>query len=152
MSERYLAGFVDAEGSLMISRSRSRRYDTVNYRARATVSNTQEAVPREIRDTYGGILVEAPRVRAKWKSKFELVWTNGMVEDILARIQQCLRVKAGQAELLQDFIRHMKETPQPRSSDGRSFARFPLDVMEFRETLYRCMRTLNARGRIPSKP
>ncbi len=147
--ERYLAGFIDAEGSLMIARSRSRRYGTICYRARITVSNTNRNILKEIQDEYGGILAEDPKAQVGWKNTFQLIWTNGMVGDLLRRVTPFLRVKGRQAEILLDFIDHMRETPQSRTGDGRSFAPHPPEVMEFRETLYRCMRTLNAKGRIP---
>jgi hypothetical protein len=56
ISDEYLAGFVDAEGSLMIAKFRATNPGKWYYRARASLDNVDGQVLREIQRTYGGIL------------------------------------------------------------------------------------------------
>ena len=67
-----------------------------------------------------------------------------MVEGLLSSITPHLRVKHRQACLLSDFVRHRNCTVQPHV--GRFFAPIPDDVVTLRETLYRGLRMLNAKG------
>lgn len=140
----YLAGFIDGEGSLMIARCFVRRYGTTQYRSRLTMANSDRRILVRIKRDYGGILVTRVHPQAKWKDGYQLVWTSGLIRQYLPLLLPHLRVKREQAALLLDFLRHVTETP--RLHDRRGRAPHPKSVLDFRETLYRKMRGLNARG------
>ena len=142
VSAKYLAGFVDAEGSLMISKRKGPRCVRPTYRARVSISNTDRAVLNDIQRAYGGILANQPPRKAAWKHSYQLVWTEGMVAQLLSSIAPHLQLKRKQAKVALRLIRH--KTSLRRNGNG--FAPLSDEVVAFRESLYRRMRALNARG------
>lgn len=145
---QYLAGFVDGEGSLMIAKTRVRKYGTTQYRARLTVHNTDRRVLEQIRRDYGGLIYRERRVEARWKDCYVLVWTCGMIPHLLSLLRPHLRIKRRQAEVLLDLIRHVRETPMNRK--GKFWIPHPKSVIDFRERLYQRVKALNARGVQPA--
>lgn len=144
ISARYLAGFIDGEGSLMITKSRSRKSGFVEYRARLTVTNTDRGILEEICHAYGGTIHELGRAKPSWKPGHMLVWTEGLIVNLLSLVDPHLRLKRKQAAIQLEFIRHKKDTP--RRYKGRFWASHPREVVRFREGLYQQMKRLNARG------
>ena len=144
VSAKYVAGFIDAEGSLMITRTRVSDCRTLQYHPRVAVTNTQREVLSAIQHRFGGIIANQPARNAAWKRGYQLVWTDGMIESLLRRVEPHLRVKARQARILKDFIRHRQRTKQGRH--GRGFATLPLKVVTVRERLRKQIRALNRRG------
>ena len=147
-SSMYLAGFIDAEGSLMITKSSSSTDARAHYRARISVANTKRVVLESIQRAYGGILVMQPSREPRWNHAYPLVWTGGMAGEILAAVMPYLRIKQEQAEILQDFLRHQRGTRQGRTAGG--FAPLPDGVIAFRDALCNRVRKLNARGPTPA--
>jgi len=148
----YLAGFVDGEGSLMITRWKGRGSGP-HHRPRISISNTNRSVLEDIQRAYGGILTYQDSRQTGWKESFQLVWTNGMVEKLLAELSPDLRLKREQAAVMMEFIRHQKTTPRVRQGpNGRFFAPLLPDVIAYRESLYNQMRGLNAKGPSPVFP
>jgi len=109
-----------------------------------TVTNTHLDVLRTIQYRFGGIIANQPARKAAWKREYQLVWTEGMIESLLRRVEPHLRVKARQAQVLKEFIRHRQRTKQGRN--GREFAALPSKVVAVRERLRRQIRALNRRG------
>ncbi len=144
LSPKYVAGFIDAEGSIMIIRTTAPDCRTPQYHPRVAVANTQRAVLEAIQREFGGIIANQPARKAAWKRGYQLVWTNGMIESLLQRVGSHLRVKARQARILNEFIRHRQTTKQGRN--GRGFAALPAKVVAFREGLRCEIRDLNKRG------
>ncbi len=152
VSAKYLAGFIDGEGSLMIQKSRDWRYPRPQYRPRISIANTDRAVLEDIQQLYGGILANQPPGQARWSFAYQLVWTEGMVERILRSVMPHLRIKREQATVLSKLIRHRQRTRQGRNGpNGQFFAPLPSDVIAFRERLYRRVRELNAKGVPPNR-
>lgn len=147
LSARYLAGFIDAEGSLMIVKSRDRRNRRFQYRARISVVNTDRTVLEDIQKAYGGVVVCQRRTRAGWNPIYQLVWSDGMVERLLSSVMSYIRIKQKQACLLTDFMRHKNGTRQ--GHNGRYFAPLPAEVMALRESFRKRVGGLNARGISP---
>ncbi len=146
-SDEYLAGFIDAEGSLMIAKCKGTGSLNPQYRARITLSNTCRTVLEDVQRAFGGILVDDPRSKSIWKRSYQLVWIGGMVEQLLLAVMSHLRVKREQAAVLMDFVRHQKSTRQGRQGrNGRFFATLSNEVIAYREGLYRRIRALNTRG------
>jgi hypothetical protein len=149
ISKRYLAGFIDGEGSVMITRSRSAKTGYVQYRARVAVGNTDREVLEQIRGEYGGTLHPSTKGNPRWKPGYQLVWTDGVIADLLALVGPHLRLKEKQAALELEFIHHKTNTPRKSYGRGRGFAPHSEEVVQFRETMYRRMKGLNARGVAP---
>jgi len=150
ISAKYLAGFIDAEGSLMITKARRPDCRTPQYHPRIALANTHRGVLEAIQHTYGGIITDQPARKAEWKDAYQLVWTDRMIESLLSSVAAHLRVKSKQARILGDFIRHRKATKQGRR--GRGFLPLPAKVVAFRESLRKEIKELNRRGsaRTPS--
>ena len=146
-SIEYLAGFIDAEGSLMIAKWKGTGSWNPQYRARISLSNTYRAVLEDVQRAFGGILVDDPRSEVRWKHAYQLVWTGRTVGQLLSSLMPHLRLKQEQAEVMMDFISHQRSSRQGREGrNGRFFAALSDGVIAYREGLYRHMRALNARG------
>lgn len=144
LSAEYLAGFVDAEGSLMISKSINRENQRPTYGTRMAVSNTDRCSLEEIRRIFGGKLMYQPARNSRWRDAYQLVWSGGMSRRLLPIIAPYLRVKRTQAAVMEEFTRH-QETVW-RENDGRHSARLSDDVLALREGMYQRMKILNAKG------
>lgn len=144
VSPKYLAGFIDAEGSLMITRAEVADCRTPQYHPRIAVANSHKGVLLAIQGSFGGIMTYQPARKAAWKPGYQLVWTDRMVGPLLQLVEAHLKVKRKQARVLQDFIRHRRTTKQGRN--GHGFAALPTKVVAFRENLRREIKALNRRG------
>ncbi len=144
ISGEYLAGFVDAEGSLMIAKFRATSPGKWYYRARASLDNVDGQVLREIQRTYGGILFRQRRRKSGWRVVYKLVWTGDRTERLLHPILPHLRVKRKQGELLLRFIQHRSQTRLRQI--GTRASPLPDRVIALREGYHARMRELNARG------
>ncbi len=144
VSAEYLAGFVDAEGSLMIAKFRAARPGKWYSRARASLDNVDGQVLREIQRAYGGILFRQRRGKSGWRVVYKLVWTGDRTKSLLHLILPHLRVKRKQAELLLRFIQHRSQTSLRRI--GTRAIPLPDQVIALREGYHARMRELNAKG------
>ncbi|MFQ6012280.1 MAG: hypothetical protein ACE5LS_01360 [Thermoplasmata archaeon] len=144
ISPEYLAGFIDAEGCLAISRTHARKYGTIQYRPRVTLSNTHGQTLSQIQRDYGGLVYRYPRAKVGWKDSYTLVWTEGLIPIVLSLVSPHLRIKGRQAAILRDFNRHIRDTPMNRR--GSFWIPHPREIIDFRERLYQRMRKLNTRG------
>lgn len=147
VSPEYLAGFIDAEGSLMVAKIHARKYGTIQYRPRVTLSNTHGQTLSQIQRNYGGLVYRYRRSNVGWKDGYTLVWTEGLIPGLLSLVSPHLRIKRRQAAILQDLLRHMRDTPMNR--EGSFWIPHPREVIDFRERCYRHMRRLNAKGNTP---
>lgn len=147
-SVEYLAGFLDAEGSVMVCKSKPKSAPNPRYQARLSVSNTCRSVLVDIRHAFGGNIYEDPRAKAEWKPCYQLVWTGNGVERILRVVIPHLLLKGRQAELLLEFVRYQRSLQSRRRGSGGTVATSSSDeVADYRERLYRGCRELNAKGR-----
>ncbi len=133
----------------MITKSRSAETGYVEYRARLCAYNTDIGILERIRLQYGGTIHRSGGRNPRWKPGYQLVWTDGLIENLLALIGPHLRLKRQQAEVQLEFIRHKKSTPRSRNDRGHFLASHPPDVIQVREALYQKMKRLNARGVAP---
>lgn len=147
ISPEYLAGIIDGEGSLMIAKTRARKSGRIQYRPRLTLSNTHGKTLSQIQRDYDGLLYRYRRANSGWKDGYMLVWTEGLIPNILSLVRPHLRIKRPQAAILRDFIRHIRDTLMNRR--GSFWIPHPTKVINFRERLYQHMRKLNARGTQP---
>jgi len=144
LSAKYVAGFIDAEGALMITRSFPADCRSPQHHGRVSVSNTKRNVLDAIHGRYGGILTYQPARQAGWSHGYQLVWTNGMIIALLRAVGRHLRIKRKQAAVLIEFIEQKRAAKQRR--DGSRSAPLPARVIAPREGYRRRIRELNARG------
>ena len=143
ISAKYLAGFIDGEGCLRLAKVHHPGWNP-QYAPRVTVTNTNRQILEDLRKSFGGILAHQPRRVIGWKDADQLVWTGLRVKPLLLAVRPFLQIKAKQARLLLQFIRHRQGTHQGRIGSG--FARLPPGVIAYREALFLRMRRLNAKG------
>lgn len=144
VSSEYLAGFLDAEGCLMIAKVSRSGPGNPRYGARVCIGNTDRAILEDVQRRYGGILADQPARKAGWKDAYQLIWTGRRVEGLLKSVGPHLRIKRNHARVLLQFIGHKEKTRQGRA--GRGFAPLPGGVIAYREGLHQRMRELNAKG------
>ncbi len=148
-SPAYLAGFIEAEGCLMIARTTDRTYHRTRYVPRICISNTKKSVIEDLHLAFGGILADKPPQRAGWKRGYLLIWTIGTIEHVLDAVEPYLISKRGQAVVMREFVRHVKATRRAPKHVGA--AMHPDQVLAFRAKLCERMRELNAKGP-PARP
>ncbi len=144
ISPEYLAGFIDADGSLMITRCHSKTQRSTIYRGKLSIGSTNWHIIHEINKGYGGITANQPAREPHWRNAYQLNWSDGNVEELLLVVGLHLRVKSRQAQILLEFVRHKRDSDQRRS--GHYVTGLSQDVLELREAYYLRMKALNARG------
>jgi len=142
-SAAYLAGFIDAEGSVRLTKDHFAGWNP-QYGARVQVCNTNRIVLEDLRRTFGGVITYQSRRSVRWKDSYQLVWTGRKVEPLLRAVEPHLRLKRRNARIVMRFIDHRKRTHQGRA--GRFFGHLPKRVIAYREALYQRMKQLNAKG------
>lgn len=73
MSPEYLAGFTDAEGSLILAKVRIIDRWNLQYVPRVCIDNTDRAVLEDLQRDFGGILANQVARNARWKRGYKLV-------------------------------------------------------------------------------
>ncbi len=146
LSPKYLAGFIDGEGSLMIARWKSPQYTRAYYKPRVSISNTNREVLEEVQQIYGGILANQPPRKAAWRFAYQLIWTDGMVGPLLSVIRPFLVIKRIQLGVLEDLIRSQGRALRSRGPARRRPGRLPAPVRAYQVHLYRQVKKLNRRG------
>ncbi len=147
ISPEYLAGFIDAEGSLIISRTHSMTQRSMVYRGRISIGCTNWQIINEIHSTFGGIVADQPAAEPHWKNAYLIIWSDTNAESLLSLVGSHLRVKAKQAIVLAEFLRHKRTSDQ--RAKGVYVTVLSREVLEIREAFYQKMKSLNSRGPTP---
>lgn len=119
MDWRYLAGFVDGEGSICLSRGGSYRYKNVprvpTYRPWFAISNNHRGVLELIREFVGlGTIQNHPRSNPNAKPGYSFQVGGLCIEPVLRGLHPYLIIKKRQAEVALSFIerrRHQRTRP-----------------------------------------
>ena len=132
----YLAGMVDADGSIMLYLRKG-----ITLRLRLQVTNTAESIMDWLQERFGGPVSRGKRLNPL--HKVGLVWflDGDTAYDLIEQIQPYLVIKAAQAKLGRRAWE--ERTPTPLIN-----RRKPLNpiVIASREEHVAHMRTLNAKG------
>jgi len=151
-SPKYLAGFIDGEGSLMIAKWKSPRNARVYYKPRISIANTNKEILEQIQQRYGGILANQPPRKAAWRFSYQLIWTDGRVGPLLSVVRPYLRIKRIQLGVLEDLIVSRRRALRDREPARRRGRNLPPTVLAHQERLYRQVRQLNRRGALIGGP
>jgi hypothetical protein len=152
----WLAGFVDGEGSITISKQIRKNRPSPAYRALIEVANTNKAPLEFIMKEYGGKIYHAHEKRRrkngkKWSDAFTWYCPISVSERLLTDIFPYLRVKSKQAEIVLEFIRHIKTLNREpiRDKFGRIAGSKHLtkEELDYRESLYSKVRSLNQKSK-----
>ncbi len=136
----YLAGFVDADGSIVVNRWLDNRYQRHRYITRICISNCDRQIMNWLVSEFGGSVSMANRNAPK---NHRTLWRwslSGLkARPILRNILPYLRLKQKRAELALQFIRTMR-----KEGGGEQLA--PAVVAK-REVIFKHITRMNQRGR-----
>lgn len=137
----WLAGFLDGEGSFMITRQR--RGESCYYSAAISASNTDRRLVDRCRALAGGLIVRSPMKNTRWKTAY--IWSvkGRLVRPLIGAVLPFLVSKRKQAEnllALRDITRN-----------GSKSGHFGMPVktaeeVAQRHALYSQVQELNRRG------
>jgi hypothetical protein len=141
LSDAYLAGFIDGEGSLILDRKVATEggVQRVWFTPRLTIGNTHLGVLSAIKETIGGGFIQShgkrvnPRHKPAWQ--YNLCGRRQM-EPLLKRLAPLLLVKRAQADELLAFMTLM-------TGGGHKLSQ---EELSRRESVVVQMQTLNRRG------
>lgn len=155
LTAAYIAGFVDGEGYIGITKDNSRRNyrRTDFYKAVVKVANTNKEIIQWLKDSFGGTLYYRKRDNDNWKNA--LCWTleGKNLIPFIDKIYPYLRVKKKQAEIVKKFRKTFKKGSysyiKRDARNGGTFVSTTLnkDVVQHREALYKQIRELNKKGK-----
>ncbi len=145
VSAKYLAGFVDGEGSLSLAR-RNRRNRSPEYSVRVALYNCDRGILEDIRRSWGGYLATVGSRFPGWRVSFSLIWTNAAAVRFLTRVKPFLRIKATRATALLEFHEHVRSLSRRRDPRGRLLSLSKKEKSTRREFHAR-LRSMNRRGR-----
>lgn len=133
----YLAGFVDGEGCISVTKPspNHKNHGTI----RLQLSNTNYDVLSAIQREYGGHLKVSKRQSTKHKAAWQLVWYAKEAIPLLQKLQPHLMVKQKQAILvLNEYAPLLFNRPRKRKLSEENLAK--------RTRVYEQMHALNQRG------
>src|SRR5207245_8913674 len=99
---------------------------------------------------WGGTLTSSPSRKPRWKPSFALIWTNAAAARFLSKISPYLRVKRGQAAVLQDFAQHLQRCRRRRDRFGH-LLQLSARESEPRKRFYQRIKALNRKGTTESR-
>ncbi len=141
----YLAGIIDGEGTVSISRQTTRRkgHTYIGYGPHLTVSNTDLMMLRSLKDRFGGHIVKANApYNNLWKQGYILYFRREEMLALLPRVIPYLTSKRHKAVLLLEYMRTRTKGVE-RGRDGR-FDSVPLT--ERQKKIIAEIRKKNRRG------
>ena len=108
ISWQYLAGMIDADGSIGTTRTGMNR----NIVGRVIIANTNHDFLQSIKEEFGGSLsLRKQGSKPNWKPFGSISWTNRRAEIVLENILPFLIIKQEQAKLVLELIK-MKNMPK----------------------------------------
>ena len=136
----YLAGFVDADGSIGVNRWLDKRSQRYRYITRTSISNCDKYIMNWLVSEFGGSVSLSNR-NAQKHHKTLWRWSLGGVKSrsVLRHILPYLRLKQERAELALQFIRTMR-----KEGGGEALSS---DIVSKRERIFKHMARMNLRGR-----
>ena len=146
LSLQYIAGFLDGEGSIYISRSKCPRTKRgVRYALYIVFSSTNKNILEMIRNSLGGVgclFSWDSKKNPRWKTAYYLHITCRQAAEVLRKLLPYLILKRPQAELAIKFQDFMDSSPPTGNYNSRT----PEEWNTMKE-YYEQMKELNRGGR-----
>lgn len=136
----YLAGIMDSDGCISISKWPAMGNRTDRYVLELTVVNTSETLMRWLVEKWGGWYKSRRRVSEKHKETFDWKFTNNRAVEILEQILPYLVVKSAQAKNGMAFVK--ENTHKSKGQGGKLGS----EEIARREYHYQTMKALNKFG------
>ena len=114
MEKAYLAGLLDGEGCIMISKTKRKGNKNYEFWLRVFVSNSHLQGLQEVQKCFGGLINEVkPDSKRFSQNRCWRVWWNGKSgETLLQLLLPYLVIKKEQAIVALEFARKKEETPR----------------------------------------
>ena len=152
----WIAGFIDGEGCLTISKQVRKNRPSVAWRPSVTVANTNYESLTILKSTYGGTLRFNTGKRSnlktgvKWSDSWSWYCPQSKVVELCNDLLPYLIIKKHNAEILIEFMNHLQTTKRAkggRKKDGTFKGSSPLAErdLEYRESLRSKIQDLNSR-------
>lgn len=143
----YIAGFVDGEGCITITKSPAKNSrKSPQYSIVMAIANTKVQALEWIRVTTGlrGCLARTDKGSEKWAIGYQLHYCPKDTLALLSMIYPALKLKKPQADIVMKFAAMRKANPKIGTGNGT----LPLEpaFIEAEERYYQEIRALNKRG------
>jgi len=143
----YIAGYLDGEGSIRISKSRRIATTSPQHTLSVEITNTHVETLRWIAERIGIGMVRCVSRARDWKPVWRWVIVSNQAYDFLGVILPYLKQKRPQAELGMDFYERRRTNAVAGLPGGQGGSGPLLQVeMQKREGYYQRMKVLNKRG------
>lgn len=99
----YLAGIIDGEGTIFIQKHIKNGY--TSYWPRFQISNTNRELMEWIKNTFGGLAYDKPRIKhnPKWRMQIQWYTTVSLMDKLLPLIIPYLIIKKPHAIIMIEF-------------------------------------------------
>lgn len=158
LQKAWIAGFIDGEGCLTISKQVRTNRPSDAWRPMITVANTNQESLNILKNIYGGTLRFNNEKRCnkktgvKWSDSWTWYCPQSKVVEFCNDLIPYLIIKKRNAEILIVFMDHLQTTKRQkggRKEDGTFKGSSPLSEgqLKFRENLRNQIQNLNSRKR-----
>jgi hypothetical protein len=149
MNYSYLAGIIDGEGYLGITKQSRKDRPSISYREILQVANTYKDLVDFLKNEIGGsvYIIKRPQDKDYWKVQYVWHCSQSEIEFILKKTMPYLIVKKGQAKLLLEFIKYKKSFKRKSLGQGLGSSPLSLEEINFRENIWLKVKSLNKKGR-----
>lgn len=152
ISWQYLAGMIDADGSIGTTRTGAKR----NVVGRVMVANTNQEFLYTLKNEFGGtVSIRDKGHKKNWKPFGLICWSNRQAEIILENVLPFLIIKKKQAELCIELIQMRNASKKERYNyisnpvvglKGRVVAQLKPNIRAREEELSALIKSLNTKG------
>jgi hypothetical protein len=144
----YIAGFIDGEGCLHISKRKpGRNRKTMSYAIKILISNTKISILKWIQSLFEGSLHKLPHRELNRANAYQLQFNVKDSYKLLSLIYPYLKLKKTQADILLKFLELRKSFPKKGAIDEKGGSLPSCNkYLELQEQYYQDIKTLNMRG------
>lgn len=146
LEKAWMAGFIDAEGTVVIDRQVRKDRPSPTYRVKISVCNVDRSTLQPFGEEYGGKIYHRMEARkgvsgSKWSDTF--VWRCSSIAcmRLLIDVLPYLKLKRAQAKVLMNLLR--EEPRMPRRGINGMFMRYSKQQVRKLDRVYRSVRILN---------
>lgn len=150
----WMAGFLDGEGCLTITRQIRKNRPSATYRSQISVTNTVRESLVDFQTTYGGSIYEITERRndknnRKWSDSYVWYCPLDSAKLFLEEMLPHLRVKKQQAQILLVFLDTKNSFKRNKRTKGRhgGSACLTQEELNHRESLRNKIQSLNSKGK-----
>lgn len=144
----YMAGIIDGEGCLTISRQIRKDRKNPSFKTSITVSNTDRRLVDIFHENFGGVIYETKdnRVSKGWANSFTWHCSIGNSAIFLKAILPYLIAKKAQALMILEFQEVQSQYVRKSKGQGLGTKGLSEEEIEVRQYYHNSVRNLNLKG------